>query len=40
MNLDQLRIRTRLALGFSAMALLMAALGAVTLFNLMTINRQ
>ena len=28
MNLDHLKIRTRLALGFSAMAVLLAALGA------------
>jgi methyl-accepting chemotaxis protein len=40
MNLDQLKIRTRLALGFSVMALLMAMLGAAALYNLMTIHQE
>ena len=39
MNLDQLKIRTRLTLGFSAMALLMAVLGAAALYNVMTIHQ-
>jgi methyl-accepting chemotaxis protein len=40
MNLDQLKIRTRLALGFSVMALLMAMLGAAALYNLMNIHQE
>jgi len=40
MKLDHLKIRTRLALGFSAIALLMALLGAASLYSLNAINRE
>jgi methyl-accepting chemotaxis protein len=40
MKLDDLKIKTRLTLGFSAMALLMALLGAAALLNLGTVERQ
>ncbi len=40
MRLHDLKIKTRLTLGFAAMAALMAALGAVALANLATIERQ
>ena len=39
MKLDQLKIRTRLALGFAAMAVLMAVLGGASLYSLNNINR-
>ena len=40
MKLHDLKIKTRLTLGFAAMAALMAVLGAVALANLVTIERQ
>ena len=40
MNLERLKIRTRLALGFTAMALLLAMLGAASLYSLSTIHRE
>ena len=40
MNLERLKIRTRLALGFTAMALLLAMLGGASLYSLSTIHRE
>ena len=40
MTLHDLKIKTRLTLGFAAMAALIAVLGAVALANLVTIERQ
>jgi methyl-accepting chemotaxis protein len=40
MNLNDMKIRTRLMLGFAAMAALMAVLGASALYNLMNIQRE
>ena len=40
MKLDHLKIRTRLALGFSAIALLMALLGVASLYSLNAISRE
>jgi len=40
MNLDHLKIRTRLALGFSAMAVLLAVLGGASLYSLTNINHE
>ncbi len=40
MTLNDLKIKTRLTLGFAAMAALTAVLGAVALANLVTIERQ
>lgn len=39
-KLDQLKIRTRLTLGFSALAALMALLGAAALQNLITVREE
>jgi len=40
MTLHDLKIKTRLTLGFAAMAALMAVLGAVAFANIVTIERQ
>ena len=40
MKLDHLKIRTRLALGFSAIAILMAILGGASLYSLNSIHRE
>ena len=40
MKLNDMKIRTRLMLGFAAMAALTAVLGAVALFNLVTIHQE
>jgi methyl-accepting chemotaxis protein len=40
MNLDHLKISTRLALGFSAIAILMAVLGGTSLYRLNSIQRE
>ena len=40
LNLAQLKIRTRLTLGFSALAVLMALLGAAALYHLTAIDRE
>ena len=40
MNLAQLKIRTRLALGFSALAVLMALLGIAALYHLNVVDRE